>query len=216
VIGYALDQIAMLGNAGAPLNDLAIKYVSKDFATAIDLATAVSAFACVIGSLSAAARVLFALGRAGLASCIGEANAVRGTPGAAIVLSGGMCLLGVLVWAPFVGATDYYGDLATIGTLALILVYVGVTGAELAESLGGRRLVRALFGLAGVLVLLWPLYNSIYPIPDFPRNLWPYVVIAWIFAGALLLTFHPALGGLRQAGPVPAPVPGRLRLPPPR
>jgi amino acid transporter len=50
VIGYGLDQIEMLGNAAAPLNDLAIKYVSKDFATAIDIAAAVSAFACVIGS----------------------------------------------------------------------------------------------------------------------------------------------------------------------
>jgi hypothetical protein len=52
-----------------------------------------------------------------------------------------------------------------------------------------------------MLILLWPLYNSIYPIRDFPRNLWPYVVIAWIFAGALLLTFHPALGGLRYDRP---------------
>jgi amino acid transporter len=191
----------MLGNAAAPLNDLAIKYVSKDFATAIDIAAAVSAFACVIGSLSGAARLLFALGRDGLAPRIGEVNAACGTPGAAVILSGGLCLLGILAWAPFVGAADYYGALATIGTLALIVVYVGVTGAELAESLDGRRLVWALFGLAGMLILLWPLYNSIYAIPDFPRNLWPRVVIAWIFVGALLLTFHPALGGLRYDQP---------------
>jgi amino acid transporter len=201
VIGYGLDQIAMLGSAGAPLNDLAIKYVSKDFATAIDVAVAVSAFACVIGSLSAAARLLFALGRAALAPRIGEVNASRGTPGAAVVLSGGLCLLGLLVWAPFLDAADYYGYLATIGTLALILVYGGVTGAKLVESLGAGHWVWALLGLAGMLILLWPLYNSIYPIPDFPRNLWPYVVIAWIFAGALLLTFHPALGGLRDDRP---------------
>jgi amino acid transporter len=131
VIGYGTDQIAMLGNASAPLNDLAIRYVSRDFATAIDLAAAFSAFACVIASLSAAARLLFALGRAGLAPRIGEVDASRGTPAAAIVLTGGLCLIGILIWAPFVGAADYYGDLATIGTLALILVYGGVTGAEL-------------------------------------------------------------------------------------
>ena len=131
VIGYGTDQIAMLGNASAPLNDLAIRYVSRDFATAIDLAAAFSASACVIGSLSAAARLLFALGQAGLAPRIGEVDASRGTPAAAIVLTGGLCLIGILIWAPFVGAADYYGDLATIGTLALILVYGGVTGAEL-------------------------------------------------------------------------------------
>jgi len=65
----------------------------------------------------------------GCARCLSRrSDAARGTPGAAIVISGGLCLLGILVWAPFAGATDYCGDLATIGTLALILVYVGVTG----------------------------------------------------------------------------------------
>jgi hypothetical protein len=44
----------MLGAAAAPLNDLAIKYVSKGFATAIDLAAVISAFSCVIGAVSAA------------------------------------------------------------------------------------------------------------------------------------------------------------------
>jgi hypothetical protein len=71
----------------------------------------------------------------------------------------------------------------------------------MAESLGARRLVCALFGLARMLILLWPLYNSLSPIPDFPHDLWPYVVIAWIFAGALLPTFHPALRGVRYDGP---------------
>jgi amino acid transporter len=80
VIGYGLDQIEMLGNAAAPLNDLAIKYVSKNFATAIDTAAAVSAFACVIGSLSGAARLLFALGRAGLAPRIGEVTPLAARP----------------------------------------------------------------------------------------------------------------------------------------
>jgi amino acid transporter len=187
VIGDGLDQIQALGKASTPLNELAIKYASRDFATVIDLAAAFSAFACLVGSLSAAARLLFALGRAGLASRIGELDAARGTPAAAIVVAGALCLIGILVWAPFVGAADYFGYLATIGTLALILVYSSVTGAQLAESLDSRRMIWALFSLAGMLVLLWPLYNSVYPIPDFPRNLWPYVVIGWIFAGAVLM-----------------------------
>ena len=54
-------------------------------------------------------------------------------------------------------------------------------------------MIWALFGLAGMLALLWPLYNSVYPIPDFPRNLWPYVVIGWIFAGAVLMRARTGL-----------------------
>jgi amino acid transporter len=100
VIGYWLDQIEALGDASAPLNDLAVIYASKNFATAIDLGTAVSAFACTIGALSAAARLLFALGLAGLAPRLGKVDAAHGTPGAAIVLTGGLCLVGILV-CPF-------------------------------------------------------------------------------------------------------------------
>ena len=77
--------------------------------------------------------------------------------------------------------------------MALILAYVAVTGADLAQSLRGRRPIRALFAVVGTLALLWPLYNSVYPAPNSPRDLWPFVVIPWIFAGAVLLAARPAL-----------------------
>jgi putative Mn2+ efflux pump MntP len=44
--------------------------------------------------------------------------------------TGAIAVVGVVLWAPFTGAASYYGDLGTIGTLALILVYMGVTIAE--------------------------------------------------------------------------------------
>jgi hypothetical protein len=75
---------------------------------------------------------------------------------------------------------------------------VGVTGAQLAESLNAGQITWALSGLAGTLALIWPLYNSVYPVPDFPRDLWPGVVIAWILAGGSMLVFRPVL---RIAGP---------------
>jgi hypothetical protein len=49
--------------------------------------------------------------------------------------------------------------------------------------------------------MLWPLYNSIYPVPAFPGNLWPYVVIIYLVIGAGLLVLRPGLGraGLADA-----------------
>jgi amino acid transporter len=90
------------------------------------------------------------------------------------------------------------GTVILAGTLALVLLYVGVTGAQLAESLNAGQITWALSGLAGILALTWPLYNSVYPIPDFRRDLWPGVVIAWILAGGSLLIVRPTL---RIAGP---------------
>src|SRR5215831_16589938 len=98
VMGYGLAATKELGNASAPLNDLAITYISRDFATAIDLAAAISAFSCALGSLNAAARLLFALGRAGLGPHIGDVHPVHGTPGAAVILSSLMCAASLALW----------------------------------------------------------------------------------------------------------------------
>jgi hypothetical protein len=66
-------------------------------------------------------------------------------------------------------------------TLALILVYVGLSRAHFAESMKAYHFAWALPGLAGLSAPIWPLYNSVYPIPDFPRNLWADAVIVWGF-----------------------------------
>ena len=55
------------------------------------------------------------------------------------------------------------------------------------------RYLGSLLGITGVLLLLWPLYNSVYPVPAYPGNLWPFLLLAWLVCGALLLLARPAL-----------------------
>lgn len=194
VVGFGLPNMKALANDSAPLNTLALKFGSRGFATLLDLAAMVSAFSCVLGSISAAARMMFALGRAGLAPKLGEVHQTHGTPGVSVLTIGGLAILGVLIWAPFRGSSNYYGDLGTIGTLALILVYMGVTAAEAVDANRARKMVWFAFGLIGTVMLLWPLWNSVYPVPDYPGNLWPYVVVAYLLVGALLVLVRPAVG----------------------
>jgi amino acid transporter len=193
VMGYGLDQMKALGASNAPLNTLSLKFISKDFAIAVDLAAAISAFSAAMGALSAAARMMFALGRAGLNTQMSEVDGSSGSPKRAVMLCGTIALLGLVAWAPFVGATNYYDYMGTIGTLSLIVVYMGVTGAVLTTSWPAKHVLAVLLGLAGTVVLIWPLYNSIYPVPAFPNNLWPYAVLAWIVIGAAFLVARPAL-----------------------
>jgi len=192
VVGFGLAQVKDLANAAAPLNTLALRYGSRDFATLLDIATAISSFSCVLAAVSAAARMLFALGRAGLAPSFGTVTAA-GTPGRAILAVGGLMLAGALLWAPQVGANGYYGAMGTIGVLSLILVYVGVTVAAAVYAIRRRDALWACFGGAGAIAMLWPLYNSIYPVPAFPGNLWPYVVGIDLAVGAALLVLRPTL-----------------------
>ena len=73
VVGFGPRGIHDLAKASTPLNDLALRYASPGAAIALDLAAATSCLASVIGSLAAAARVLFALGRGGASSCFTKA-----------------------------------------------------------------------------------------------------------------------------------------------
>ncbi|WP_298215807.1 APC family permease [Acidocella sp.] len=194
VVGYGLANVKSLAGDSTPLNTLAVRFGSREFATLLDIAAAISAFSCALGSLSAASRMLFALGRAGLSPKIGLAHKRHGTPAGAVVVMGVVMIAGLVLWAPMMGAGNYYGAVGTIGTLALILVYMGVTLAEATDAARAKKQIWMLFGAIGTAILLWPLYNSVYPVPAYPGNLWPYIVALYLVAGGALLAVRPALG----------------------
>jgi amino acid transporter len=184
---------AALGKSAAPLNDLALRYASPGLAIALDAAAALSCFSGLLGPLSAAARVAFALGRGGLAPALSVVHRVHGTPVTAVALA--TLLIGVpfVLWAPLAGAGNYYSYTATIGTLLLILVYVSVGLAATLESWRVRRPMWATVCVLGALMLSWVLYRNIYPIPEFPNNLWPYVAAAWVMSAWIVMKWRPAV-----------------------
>jgi amino acid transporter len=193
VLGYGLENIQALAADSAPLDTLAVRYTSRSYAVALDLATALGSFACVLASLSAAGRMLFALGRAGLAPFAGRIHPQHRTPANAILITGIVFLLGLLAWALPTDPGFYYGATGTIGTLSIILVYMAVAWAQTKYAGKQWRGLGAAAGLLGVAVLLWPLYNSIYPIPAYPASLWPFVLLVWLALGGCLLAGLPAL-----------------------
>jgi amino acid transporter len=182
VVGYGAEGMGNLAKDSAPLDTLARRYGSPALATALNLAAALSAFSCVLGSMNAAARMTMVLARNGNHP-LANIHAEHGTPTTALMISASIMTTGILLWAVWVGAGAYYGFIGTIGTLALILVYMGVTGAHAITAWSAARYVKFITGLLGTGVLLWPMYNSLYPVPNWPNNLWPNVVLIWGLAG---------------------------------
>jgi amino acid transporter len=193
VIGFGPDGLKALGKSEAPLNDLALRYASPQLAIALDAAAAISCFSGMLGPLAAAGRVLFALGRGGLAPALGAVHRLHGTPAPAVALSSILVIVPFLLWAPFVGAGHYYSYTSTIGTLALIVVYISVGAAETVEAWREHRPVWSATCALGPVLLLWVLYRNVYPVPEFPNNLWPYVALAWLAASWGLIKLRPAV-----------------------
>ena len=98
-----------------------------------------------------------------------------------------------------VGSGNYYSYTSTIGVLALILIYIGVGAAETVEAWRERRSAWAVLCTLGPLLFLWVLYRNIYPVPEFPNNLWPYVAFVWAIASLALIRLRPVLA----AAPLP-------------
>jgi amino acid transporter len=126
----------------------------------------ISALSCVIGSLSAAARILHALGRSGLAQSLAEVDDRHGTPARPIAMIGVVTLVCMMLWgAWFDDAMSYGGNIVTVGTLSLILVYFSVTAAQVVDAVSGRWCITCLLA---AMLLLWPLWTNVYP-----ANPWP-------------------------------------------
>ena len=193
VLGFGLENTQALAADSAPLDTLAIRFASRGYAVALDLAAALGSFAAVLASLSAAGRMLFALGRAGLSPFAGRVHHEHGTPANAILITGIVYLFGLLAWALPTDPGFYYGATGTIATLSIILVYMAVAWAQTKHAGKQWRGLGAATGLLGVVLLLWPLYNSIYPIPAYPASLWPFVLLVWLAFGGCLLAGRPAL-----------------------
>ena len=199
VAGFGADGIRRLAASQAPLDELAMRYASPQLAIGLDLLAAASCFSGIIGGLSAAARVLFALGRAGLAPRLGAVHAVHGTPARATTVVAVLITAAYLLWAPSTGAGNFYSYTSTIGVLALMLIYVAVGAAEIVESLRERQLLwTAACGL-GPALLLWVLYRNIWPVPEYPNNLWPYLVLAWVVSALAIIRFRSGSTQPRRA-----------------
>jgi amino acid transporter len=104
--------------------------------------------------------MLYALARAGSAPSLAKVGVQYGTPARSIAVTGAVNLICLFLWAARSDAMSYSANIVTIGTLALILVYIGVTGGQAISAFRRRHPVQWLIGSLGALLLLWPLWNS--------------------------------------------------------
>ncbi len=193
VLGYGVDNMAALASAQAPLDDLARVHVGPGFALLLDVANSISAFSSILGALTGAMRLLFALGRAGLSPSLAVINPEHRTPARALFVCTIVTLVPIIATMWWVKAGDYYGYLSTIAALATILVYGAVTLAETVEAARLKRIGWAILGGSGTLALSWTLLCSVTPVPPPPADLWPPLVVMWVAIGLVLPWARPKL-----------------------
>ncbi|MFL0253089.1 APC family permease [Clostridium neuense] len=190
VIGFGLDAkgLKAITASTLPLSDLAGIYASKGFGTLLILSASLSFFSCALGSVCAGARMLFSMSRDGLMhKSMKKVNRRYNTPYVALILIVTVDLIGQILFfnKDGIDVFSYYG---TIGSLAILVSYI-FTSVGAIVYFTKKKIWNALhliIPILGIVSLLYVLWSSIYPIPEFPQNLFPYIVLAWIVLGVIL------------------------------
>jgi amino acid transporter len=109
----------------------------------------------------------------------------------AVISTLAAALIGFTVGDVFGGATTtVYYFYATLGTLCVIVVYLGLCVGGMAyfrRFQNHNPLVHYGVPLIGLVIFAAALYGSVHPTPPWPLDLTPYITVAWLVIGIVVV-----------------------------
>jgi amino acid transporter len=197
-IGFGLTATGShaYATAAAPNTELAVRFVSSGFATALNVGAALSTFACALASADGAARVIFSLSRdKRLPDRLAAVHPKHHSPHIALAVA---MVVGMAISLAFAGYTsspaNVYGWTGALATLAVIIAYgmtsIGATIYFWRQDIQRRRYYNFLPLLVAVPLLGYTFYSQIIPVPPAPLVWWPYIMIGYLIAGGAILVFQ--------------------------
>jgi amino acid transporter len=184
-----------LDHIDAPLNVLASLYGVPYLQLPISAGAMFSFFALALSCMNAGARMIFAMGRHGFfhrATC--KAHELNETPHISLgIMATLMFCIVTIFWFLHFEVLDEFNDAGTMGAFGFLAAYVLITLAAPAylrkrKELRTRDIVLCVSALA---LLLIPAVGSVYPVPAFPLNLFPYIFLGYLAIGiARALSFR--------------------------
>jgi amino acid transporter len=141
--------------------------------------------------------MLFALCRDGfLSRRLGDTSPRTGAPAnalAAVMVIGIMTF--VILRVGGVSAVNAFFYPATVGVLTLLVAYIVTNAGALRFLFLSRRVPtwEAVFPMIGLAILIYVIYKNVYPPPDYPFNIFPYIAGAWILVGLGSVLLVPGL-----------------------
>ena len=187
-IGWGTGNMAAFANSPNPYYDLGHALWGAGWWFVV-LALFNSSIAVGLACTNSASRVMYTMGRAGtLPAIFGRIHPVHQTPSFAIAFQQLFGIAAVLLVGLLLRPEDIFGFLETLGALAAIILY---SMANLALTSYMRREHRDSFSVwqhvvfpwAGTLMLVPVLFVTVYPVPNWPYNMAPYLFIAAMLVG---------------------------------
>jgi amino acid transporter len=197
-VGWGPDNMQAYADAGTPFTVLAEQYGGSWLASLFDAVVGAGLVAVTIAAVNAGARVLFAMGRESvLPTFLARTHPTRQTPHVAslvIVIVGGLGGIAFgLIWDPL----TVWGFIGSIIALSAIIVYILISIAlirffRVEHPTEFSPFTHGFVPIAATLLMLVPLVvknGLLWPPPDYPFNLPPYITLAWILVGVGMIIY---------------------------
>ncbi|MEY8001342.1 APC family permease [Clostridium sp. Mt-5] len=190
VVGFGISSEGLkeLSASSLPLTYLADKFISKTYGTFLILSAVLSFFSCSLGAACAGARMLFSMGRDGIMHrSMKKLHHKYSTPYVALILIIVVSMV-IQVSMFYKEGTEVFEYCATIGSLAILVSYLFTSIGSIVYFTRNKiwSKVHLAMPVLSILVLMYVLVANICPIPQFPNNLFPYIVLGWIALGFIL------------------------------
>lgn len=193
VLGFR-GESSKLSDSTSPLHLLARKAGVSPLGVAIDCGAFVSMFACILACITAAARVLMRMACASLLPHVLErTDARRGTPSAAVLLSG-LSMFAATAILSLRGSSgsemyDLCGSLSVFGFLtAYALVALALPFAR--RALGQHSHMGMVISAITVLVMILIVVFDLRSVADAVHARIPYIYLAYLAAGLAWYLFR--------------------------
>jgi amino acid transporter len=188
-----------LGKSEDPFRALSALAHIPILGPAIDIGAFVSMFACTLACITAAARVLLKMAGDGLLpSHLSRTHTKNETPHLAVLAIGlVVLLLSAGLAAHGASGADIYGWMGSLAVYGFITTY-GLVAAALPIYLRrNAQLTPAALTLAiaAAVAMLLAMAGTLYPIPDPPYNVLPYIYLAYLIAGLTWFAFTARKSG---------------------
>jgi amino acid transporter len=184
------DDTAALGKSSAPFSAVAARAGLRWATTVVYFAAMISVFACCLASITAAARLLFSMGKYQfLHRSMGLVHETHRTPHRAILLCGAVLAVICVSLLP-AGLLDAFGYAGTFASFGFVVVYFALCIVAPMDLNKSREMKarHVLLGAAGAALMLFVVFGSVYPVPDYPYNILPYLFFGYMAVGGAWFT----------------------------
>ena len=198
-IGYGTDEegVAAFAGANSTLTSLSTIYISREYAMLVAFMAFVVAFASVLSSTAAAARLIYALARDGFGpKRLGIVNPKTNVPVAAVVTTVIIAMALASGIAVFGGsAFDAYYWYATIATLCMVVAYGMTSVGVIVYVFRGKSRIPKWESILPVLGLIYLAFVYAVQIigQEAPYTYFPWIAGAWCLLGAVIIIARPSL-----------------------